>query len=390
MRFATREEKALSLAYKEILNERLPDVQDASFQLQRIMDIPQGGRMMGRKVVHVWQMPQKRYTRVHSSREEQTQQSGSALGPAPRLFIQSAEAVEYELQNKRISETKSNTGLDPPLSLPPSLPRPRRNVLSHLHSFILADLAAGGSQSSPDAVEHTTSSGPPRPRTPKLALPFRGKGGLDTVAVPEESPSVGRVYNNDTATQFELDQAQWSHESTYTPLWSLQTPIGISSITASMQAFVPSPLSPFEEQREKIPFFWDSLLSKRVHQWLDDKTTVSMQSNLMHLVLGSTDNSVEPMRFKAQTLDRLRIIRLTISEEAETEQVNSASTSGPPKQLDWMIFEIKETNAADDQDEEDEEEKPLESSNSDLDGNAKRYCIFALPSCALTEVKDCP
>ncbi|KAK4504093.1 hypothetical protein PRZ48_005008 [Zasmidium cellare] len=410
MRLNSKEAKEDALQRDMFRMRQLPTILKASNALNKVLEIEPGTRMVGNMAVRVWHMPQKPKSwmqvlkELHagekSGRDEEEEEEDQPLG---------GDASITRIHRMQRAQAQTQAGRTPhrPLTRPmrnldetdgkPAVPRPSIGLSD---SFIVKN-ESGQPYETAVAAGSAKKEGEGNKQKRKL----EDSPCLDSSPFAEPSPQ-------NKVSALEKEDVEWLPQIIVTDCDEpLSSTVSIHPSVARQlppppapkpQLFPPIPESaqpaspPIDHakmleqpKQDRLPIYWDWLLSKRVCEWLDDEdSTTSTQTELTHIELRNTDNTIQPLRFEAKDFEKVKLTRLTISPEADTERSKNPAIQGPPEQRDWFIFEVQHKNVIVASMEMDEDGVPVDEPDQDPEDFPEDYWLLAMPVCAVTDSKS--
>lgn len=384
--------------------QRLGAIRAASNKLQDAMGIEPGARMMGNRTVQLWELPQKPRSFLELMQELQAGESKGQAEPrrqktqeVPKIMVQSAHETEKQLQERRLQDKAGATPRRPLTRTMRMMPESPAKPSTHSQDIDLpqTDINAVESQP-PDTIIAGNDAnigkkfGVNRGHEDDLqqSLNLHPSPTIDTIKAPRRQQT---EQSNSDITQ----GADRPHEGFSTVKPQPAPHASKNSLFPQIPASAQPASPPFSfakllkpSQEATLPIYWDWLLSKRVCEWLDDETTSSTQTDLTHIELRSTNGAMQPLRYEAKDFEKIKLTRMTISPEAETERSKNQAIKGAPEQRDWFIFEIQHKNIVLADMEVDEDGLPLEEPDRDPDDFPEDYWLLAIPVCAVKDTQS--
>lgn len=394
----------------------LPGVHKASNTLQTVMGIDFGSKLLGQSAVRVWEMPQKPISwmdmvkQLHAGeqsnreREERTLAEHAVQGTIPTVKIRRAGA----LGSSHAPREQSRVGNTPRRPLT----RPMRNLDESPVRLAVRDIGLSDTfiiNSGVERQHETVGSGKEEVQGQKRKLQespgLRPSPTIDTlpptkVARPAKETEKEECQDLPQIIVTDADDPSEYHEvfkpprpsaraappppHTKTPLFP---PIPASTMPPASPPFNFAKLLEPSKQ-ERLPIYWDWLLSRRLCEWLDTGSTRSTQTELTHLELRSSDSTTSSLRYEAKDFEKLKLTRLTIATDAETERSRNPAIAGASEQREWFVVEVQHKNIVLANMEMDEDGMPLEEPEQDPEDFPEDYWLLALPLCSVTDTKS--
>ncbi|KAF2170071.1 hypothetical protein M409DRAFT_19679 [Zasmidium cellare ATCC 36951] len=415
MRLNSKEAQEDAVQREMFRLRQLPTILKTSNTLHKVLEFDAGSRMMGNKMVRVWHMPQKPRSWMDVMKELHASgkaDDGGEETTGPEQPSQGDVTTVRVGRGGQVGRFRGHRGLGPPGRTPlRPLTRPMRNLVESDGELVRPQRDIG----LPDILIAKTGDGQPYETVDSAEV--EGKGdvhgqkrtlqespGFPTSPFFKASPQEDDPppdWNIEWLPQIILTDCDEPLSSTITiqPSVPLRTapPPAVKELL-----FPPIPVSaqpaspPFEHaklldqhKQDHLPVYWDWLLSKRVCEWLDDDaSTTSTQTELTHILLRSTDNQMQPLRYEAKDFEKVKLTRLSISPDADTERSKNPAIQGPPEQRDWFVFEVQHRNVIVASMEMDEDGVPVEEPEQDPEDFPEDYWLLAIPVCAVLDSKS--